>query len=209
MDWWSQLVLDWQGQGPLDITITITALIYVVLSARNNPWCWPFGIVSAALWAYASYAYYDLYIDALLQVFYVGMGAWGLYQWQQGGEEGGVKPITQLPLQKHLTYLLIGTIVSIAFGYFFGTYTATAASYWDAFTTVFSVIATWLLVERRLENWLYWIIIDIIYSGLYWSRGAVLLGALMVVYTIIATVAYFNWRKLQAKEKAAPQLGTA
>ena len=61
-----QLVQEIMALGRLDWVVTLTALVYVVLSARNNAWCWPFGIVSCALWAYVSYGY-GLYSDVLLQ----------------------------------------------------------------------------------------------------------------------------------------------
>ena len=66
---------------------TITALIYVFLAARENIWCWFWGILSCSLWAYASFVFYTLYFDAFLQVFYVLMGFIGIYQWKFGGKE--------------------------------------------------------------------------------------------------------------------------
>jgi len=86
-------------------------------------------------------------------------------------------------------------LCGLLFGYLFS-YTAAAATYWDAFTTAFSVIATVMLVQRRLENWLYWIVIDLTYAGLYWSRAAVLFALLMLVYSVIAVFAYRNWTRL-------------
>lgn len=188
----TQLLQEITALGWLDWIVTLTALVYVILSARNNIWCWPFGILSCALWAYVSYGY-RLYSDVLLQIFYVVMGFWGLYNWQRGGENGQAVPITRMPLREHLIYLLIGGIGGLLLGHLFS-YTSAEASYWDAYTTVFSVLATVMLVGRRLENWLYWIAIDLAYAGLYYSRGALLFGVLMVVYTLIAVYAYRKWR---------------
>ena len=191
----TQLLHDLQNLSWVDWLATLTALVYVVLSARNSPWCWPFGIVSCALWAYASYVYYDLYLDALLQVFYVVMGFLGLYYWLRGGQAGQASPIVRTTPPQHGWYLLVGTLCGVLFGYLFS-YTAAAATYWDAFTTAFSVIATVMLVQRRLENWLYWIVIDLTYAGLYWSRVAVLFALLMLVYSVIAVFAYRHWTRL-------------
>lgn len=179
----------------IDWATTSTALIYVFLAARENVWCWFWGIVSCSLWAYASYQLYDLYLDALLQLFYVIMSIVGLYQWTRGGSGSQPKPITTLPWRKHLVYVAIGSVTAILFGYSFAVYTPAAATYWDAFTTVFSVIATLLLVQKRLENWVYWIFIDLVYTGLYASRGAYLFSGLMIVYTVIAVMAFFRWRR--------------
>ncbi|MEL7219993.1 MAG: nicotinamide riboside transporter PnuC [Bacteroidota bacterium] len=201
-----QFIQDLQSLGLLDWVVTLTALIYVVLSARNNPLCWVFGIISCALWAYASYAYYDLYADALLQVFYVVMGFVGLYNWQNGRAkqedtldsplpETKSLPINRASVQQHVIYITIGLTSGLLLGYAFKD-TAAAATYYDALTTSFSIIATIMLVRRNIENWLYWIIIDLAYAGLYYSRGAILFAVLMIIYVVIAFFAYWHWRRL-------------
>lgn len=189
----TQLLQDLQALGWLDWVVTITALIYVLLSARNNSWCWPFGIISCTLWAYASYRY-GLYSDVLLQVFYVIMSFWGLYNWQKGGEKGLPVKISRIPFREHLVYIVTGVAGGLVLGYLFS-HTSAAATYWDAFTTAFSILATIMLVRRQLENWYYWVVIDIAYSGLYYSRDAVLFAVLMVIYTLIAVYAYINWKR--------------
>lgn len=181
----------------VDWVATSTALVYVVLAARNQVWCWFWGIVSCSLWAYASYAFYGLYLDALLQLFYVAMSFVGIYNWKYGGQGGADAPVKQLSPSGHFTYLLAGSLLALAFGYFFDHYTPAAATYWDAFTTVFSILATFMLVRRLLDNWAYWVVIDLVYVGLYYSRGAYLFALLMVVYTVIAAMAWQAWRKQQ------------
>lgn len=186
----------------VDWTATITALLYVGLAARANSWCWFWGIISCSLWAYASYFFYDLYLDALLQLFYVVMAFVGLYNWKRGGEgqEQEEKAISRVSTKQHALYIIGGTVLAIVFGYVFSEYTPAAATYWDAFTTIFSVLATFMLVQKQLDNWLYWIVIDAIYTGLYFSRGAYLFTILMIIYTIIAMFAFLKWRKLLLKQ---------
>ncbi|HMQ85807.1 MAG TPA: nicotinamide riboside transporter PnuC [Saprospiraceae bacterium] len=179
----------------VDWLATVTAILYVWLAAKNNPWCWGWGIISCSLWAYASFFYYQLWLDALLQVFYVAMAFWGWYQWRLGNPDKAAKKISRLPIWWHAPMLVLGAVLSLIFGYYFAAYTSAAATYWDALTTVFSVIATFLLVQRVLENWLYWIVTDALYIWLYASREAWLFSLLMVVYTLIAVWAFFNWRR--------------
>lgn len=197
-----QLTGDLLAMGWLDWTATGLALIYVILAARDSAWCWPFGIVSCALWAWASFYQYALWMDALLQLFYVVMGFVGLYRWVFGGARGRGIPLRLGTWREQIPVLLGGSLIALVFGYLFGAYTPAAATYWDAFTTVFSVLATWLLVERRVENWLYWIVTDAIYVGLYFSRGALLFALLMVIYVMIALAAWFNWRRLLRAQEA-------
>lgn len=191
----AQILAEAKALSWVDWGATITALLYVGLAARGNVWCWFWGIVSCSLWAYASFAFYQLYLDAALQVFYVVMSFVGIYNWRRGGDGNTEAPIQRLSLSAHVPYLAGGALLSLAFGYFFDNYTPAAATYWDAFTTVFSVLATLLLVQRYLDNWVYWVAIDTIYIGLYYSREAYLFSLLMVVYTLIAGAAWASWQK--------------
>ena len=195
MDYLTHIFQEIQQLSWVDWAATITALLYVILAARQNNWCWFWGIVSCSLWAYASFAFYQLYLDALLQVFYVVMSIIGWYQWKRGGKGQTERPISRLTLKQHLIYIGIGISLSIVFGYFFGAYTSAAATYWDAFTTTFSILATIILVQKYLDNWAYWVVIDLAYAGLYASREAYLFTFLMLIYTAIALVAFLNWRK--------------
>lgn len=178
-----------------EVLAVIFSTLYVVLAARGNVWCWVVGNIGCAFWAFASFQLYDLWIDALLQVFYIGMGFWGLYLWLYGGKEKTELPITSLPFPKHIPFFVTGTLISILFGYFFDNYTPAAATYLDAFTTIFAIFATFLTIKKVVESWLYWIIIDLLYVYIYSRQGAVLFALLLSVWTIMAVLGYFNWRK--------------
>ncbi len=183
------------GFSWIDWVATLSAIFYVLLAARGNQWCWFWAIVSGLLWAYASYVFYQLYFDALLQLFYVVMAVVGYVQWQYGGRNNAPLPITRMTTPQHLAAILAGSLLSVVFGVLAARYTSAAATYWDAFTTVFSVVTTFLLIRRKLENWVYWIVIDAVYAGLYASRGAYLFMVLMMLYVVIAVGAYIRWRR--------------
>ena len=184
------LALSW-----IDWSATLLALIYVILAARQRAIAWIFGIVSCSLWAYASFFFYQLYLDALLQLFYVGMGFWGWFSWRENMTSGGNLSIATLPWQQHLWIITASTLIGLLFGYFFAAWTPAAATYPDALTTIFALFATLMQVRKILENWLYWIVIDAAYAWLYGSRGAWLFMLLMVVYVAIATIAWYQWQK--------------
>ncbi|MEM9917635.1 MAG: nicotinamide riboside transporter PnuC [Bacteroidota bacterium] len=172
-----------------------SGIIYVVLAARESIWCWPWGILSSGLLGYASLTFYQLYADFGLQMYYVLMGFLGLYQWRFGSQSKTALPISRMRAREHLVVIVSGTIVGLFIGYFFDTYTEAAATYPDALTTSFSIIATLLVVQKKLENWLYWIVADLAYVVLYSSRGAWLFALLMVIYTGIAIFGYWQWKK--------------
>lgn len=194
MDLINEIIKQAQGFSWVDWVTTITAIIYVVLAARENIWCWFWGIISCSLWAYASFFFYDLWMDALLQIFYIVMAFIGLYQWKFSRQSETIRPTTRLSSREHLLYWSAVLPTSFLFGYFFAHYTSAAATYADAFTTVLSVAATIMLVQKKLETWLYWILANGLYIWIYSRQGAYLFALLMIVYVIIAADGYFRWR---------------
>ena len=194
-----QLLTQLQSQTPLEWLAVITGLIYVILAAKEKNICWIFGIISTACWGYASYFHYDLYVDALLQMFYVAMGFYGIYRWQFASTEFDDKknylPISKMSTTQHLVIISGGLGLSAIVGYLFAAYTQAASTYLDSLTTVFSIAATWMTVQKKIENWIYWIAVNILYAYLYFSRDAVLFGYLMIIYTIIAVFGWINWKR--------------
>jgi len=188
---------------PAEMAAVIFGLIYVVLAAKENVWCWFWGILSCSFWAWATFNLYDLWIDAGLQVFYVGGSFFGVWQWLFGNNNSS-KPlnISTLKPHNHVIIIIGGLIISFAVGKFFATYTPAASTYLDAFTTVFSIIATFMVVRKILENWIYWIVVDAVYVYIYFTRDSVLFTGLMVIYTLIAIYGWIEWRKNYRLQKS-------
>lgn len=183
----------------------ITGIIYVVLAARENIACWIFGIISCAFIAWDDFTRYLLYADGVLQVFYVLIGIYGLYQWKYGRDAAGRElGITEKPLIWHIRIFLLGVILSIPVGYLLNLYSAAQFAYLDSLTTTFSFIATFLLVRKILSNWIYWIIIDLIYCYLFFMREGYLIALLYFIFCFIAIFGYFNWKRLKRDTEVAP-----
>lgn len=183
-----------QSLTVFDWLTTVTALVYVFLAAKNNPWCWVFGAIGCAIWCYVDIVQYQLYSDAALQVFYVVMSVIGLYQWQRGGEEQQVLPVTNMTIQGHFWMIGTASAAGLLLGYFVSQNFAAAATYPDAITTTYSIGATVLLLRRKVETWLYWVVIDVAYVAIYWSREAWLFALIMLVYVVVAIYGYKEWK---------------
>ncbi len=199
---------------------TLTALLYVYFAARDNNWCWLFAAMSAVLWAHQSLVAYGLVSDALLQVFYFGMAGVGLFRWQRSRAtrpetdtldslarapaEPAPSSIRHMSLREHALVIGSGIGLGLLLGYTVGALTPATQTYLDAVTTTFSVIATFLLIWRRLENWLYWVVIDAAYVYLYLRSGALLFAGLMVLYVIMAGYGYYAWRLAVNRGDDAP-----
>ena len=171
------------------------SIIYVVLAAKQNNLCWIFAIMSVLLYIYVCYTA-GLYAETALQIFYLFMSFYGLYIWNKDKLKSSV---VQWSISKHLVFILIGAIFTFIMGFYFTIYTSAKMPIIDSFTTIFSVIATFMVAKKILENWLYWIIIDLTSIYIYFSRDLHLTSLLFLIYTIIAVFGYIKWtRKINA-----------
>jgi nicotinamide mononucleotide transporter len=174
--------------------IFISAIIYVILAAAENIWCWLFGIISSALSVYLCYTG-QLFLESALSVFYVLIGIYGWYQWLYGSKNKTEIPLTSVPTKKNLLFIVCGIAIWLPLGFIAQKFSTQALPYLDAFITSFSIIATWMTAKKILENWLYWIIIDAFSVILYGYRDFYLIALLYTIYTILAIAGYFSWRK--------------
>lgn len=174
--------------------IFISALIYVVLAAIENIWCWLMGIISSALSVYLCYTGH-LFLESGLNIFYVLIGAYGWYQWLYGSKEKTELPIVSYSVKKNLLLIATGILIWIPFGYAAHKFSTQAMPYLDAFITSFSIVATWMTAKKIIENWIYWIIIDALAVFLYGYREFYLISLLYIIYTILAAAGYIAWRK--------------
>lgn len=177
----------------LESIAVIFSILYVILAAKENNWCWLSAIVSVSLYIYICYNA-KLYLETALQVFYLLMAFYGMWNWH-GKTINRTISVTEWSLKNHILILISGTFLTFFLGFYFITYTDAAMPLVDSFTTVFSLFATYMVAKKVLENWIYWIVIDAVSVYLYHSRELEQTALLFIIYTIIAIFGYLVWLK--------------
>lgn len=167
-------------------------LIYVVLIARKNILGWLFAVISSVIYIYLCFMS-DYFLETILQLFYLIMAFWGFYMWNKTKKEEQF--IRRWSVKSHLINIVISTLITVLVAFVFDTFTDQDRPYLDAFTTVFSLGATFMVTQKVLENWIYWIVIDLVSIELYAYKNLNLTAGLFLIYTIIAVFGYFRWRK--------------
>lgn len=180
----------------LDIIITIFSIIYLYFATQNKAICFVFGLLASAVWAYHDFINLNLKFDGVLQLFYVGMSIWGIYSWKHGGKGDSELPISHMAVKDHAYMMVGGIVVGGGIAWLTKNILFTALPYLDAVTTALAIINTVMLVMRKLENWLYWIVIDVIYVYIFIRQGAPLLAGMMGFYGMLAIYGYVEWRQL-------------
>lgn len=183
----------------LEISAVFFGVFYIFLAVKNNNWCWLFGILGSAISIVLFLFYAKLYAEAVLYFFYVVAGVYGWVTWKNQKQHNEVY---QHALISHFYIITIGALLSVGLYFVLATFfNDSQKPLIDSFTTIFSFIATYLTAKKWIENWIYWIVIDLITTYLYFSRGLELYALLMFAYTFIAIYGYFQWKKIPIQKK--------
>ena len=142
-----------------EILAVVFGIAYVLLAAKESLWTWLFAFLSTIIYTILFWEG-ALVSSSLLNFYYMIMAVYGFILWRSGGEKGDELEITQWSLKKNVFIILVGITIAIVLAYLSDTYTDAKFAYLDTFVMVFSVIATWMLANKILENWLYWMVID-------------------------------------------------
>lgn len=168
----------------------------VFLAGRNSIHMWWTTILNCALFAYVFFQA-KLYADVTLQVFFITTGVIGWWRWVRG-TQGADLPVRHSPRSLVVWSVLAGIAVTLAYGWLLYRFTDAYAPFVDSLVLAFSVVGQLLLIDRRVETWWCWLLVNTIAVPLYASRGLYVTAVLYAAFWVNAIVALRHWRKLAA-----------
>lgn len=184
----------------LDISLEFIAVVFGILSVwfskKNNILVYPTGMISTSIFTYLLFKW-SLLGDMMINAYYFMMSVYGWYIWTRK-VNNIVTPISKVSSPEKITSLIIFFFsLSFVYGiynYFdkWGSYT----SYIDNFTTAIFFVAMWLMANRKIENWIFWIIGNIISIPLYFYKGLTFTSIQYIIFTVIAISGYYTWKKI-------------
>ena len=192
-------------ERPLEAASVLFSVLYLVLAIRESLWCWPAAFLSSVL-TLAVVLGVRLYSEVVLNVYYAAMAVYGWYQWHYGGRTRGAAqlPISIWPLKMHALAIGGSLALSATVGLLMSRYTQAAFPYLDAFVTVFSVVTTYLVARKILENWLYWLVVDSLALYVYWQRELYFFVGLFVLYLVLVVIGLVRWHRDWRAQIAVP-----
>ena len=190
----SALAGEMHALSPLELAANVFTAIAIVLAGRNNVHTWWTGIVGCTLFALL-FGQGRLYADVALQVFFVGTSIVGWWKWLRG-DAGAPLPITHATLANLGWTIPLGIAATAAYGTMLHFHTRAYAPFLDSTVLVFSIIGQILMMQRRVENWAFWLLVNTIAVPLYFSRGLHLTSLLYAGFWINALISWRNWRRL-------------
>lgn len=194
-------VTDWlKSQSLLEVSGVISGILCVYLAAKNNIWNWPLAIISVLIYTLIFFEE-KLYADAGLQVYFLFINIYGWYFWSRKSNTESKTPIVfaskKLIVLSFLSILLFTALL----GTFLFKSTDASFPYIDSFCAACSLVAQFFLARKIIDNWIIWILVDLIYVVVYTMKDLHLTAGMYALYIIIAAMGFINWKKEQDQSK--------
>ena len=197
------LVSQFQASSILELTAVIFAIAYLLLAVKENILCWYAAFISTAIFLLIFWQV-KLYMESGLQVYYLAMAVYGWYQWTRGGTQQSGITISTWPIEKHLLALATVLIATMVSGYLLSENTDARLPYLDSFTTWASIVTTYMVAKKVLENWIYWFVIDSVSIFLYLHRELYFTALLCAADISIVVFGFATWFKQYRLEPVNP-----
>ena len=182
--------MDW-----LEITGTIVGLFYLWFEYKASIWLWAAGIIMPVL---SLMVYYQagLYADFGINIYYLLAGIYGWLLWLKGAGGKKERPVIHTPLKQILPLTAVSLLVFLGIAWVLSRFTDSTVPWLDSLTTALSITAMWMLAYKQAEQWLVWVVVDIVSCALYVYKGLPFYAGLYGFYTFIAFFGYLKWRKM-------------
>ena len=187
------MIFNFLTENWFEIVAALLAITYLLLAMRQDARCWIAWIISSLMYLFVMYSA-GLYMEAGLQIFYLLMGFYGLYQWQYKPLNNESLKIKVWPKTTHMMCLTILFLLVTASGYILSSNTDAVSPYIDAFTTWGAIIASYMVAKKILENWIYWFVVDFVSVFLFVSRELYPTALLFCLYLILVIFGYRSWK---------------
>ena len=184
MDW--SLILQCVG--------TALGLLYLWLEYKANIWLWVVGAIMPMVHG-ALYLSSGIYADAAMQLYYVAAGIYGLVVWLRRPQKQGEGKILHKPKEWALPLVAVYAVLHVAIYFLLTEFTESRVPVLDSMSTALCIVAMWMLSRKLVEQWLVWLVVDMISVGLYIYKGIPITAGLYTLYCALAIAGYMRWLK--------------
>lgn len=182
---------------PLELIAAALGILSVSLTVRQNPLCWPIGLVMVLLYAWFFYGS-RLYSLVLLHGVFAAMQVYGWWQWRQGLDDSGQRPVGSSSRLEVLVGLIGALLLGLLLGLLMARFTDAALPWADAMLTAFSLLAQLWMALKRWQCWVLWIVVDLLYIGFFAFQDYWLTAGLYALFTALAVLGLRAWRASRA-----------
>ena len=187
----------------LDILGFVVGLVYLWLEYKASIWLWLAGIIMPAIDLFLYYKA-GLYADFGMAIYYCLAGIYGFLAWKLFKPSDNKKelPVTRLPRKSIIPVTLTALALWAVIWWILVRYTDSTVPVADAFTTALSIVALWALSRKYAEQWLIWLVVDLVCCVLYVRKGIPFKASIYGLYSIVAVLGYRKWLRMISRQAA-------
>ncbi|MBQ2374154.1 MAG: nicotinamide mononucleotide transporter [Alistipes sp.] len=182
----------------LQVVGVVLGLLYLWLEYKANIWLWVVGLIMPVVHG-ALYFHSGLYADFSMQLYYIAAGVYGLIVWSRGAKKRGDKSVLKISSTPLVVWVAVVGVYALLHGaiyLFLINFTDSTVPFWDSFTTALCIVAYWMLSRKYVEQWLVWLVVDVVTVGLYLYKDIPLTACLYALYSTLAVAGYVRWRRM-------------
>lgn len=185
----------------IETLAAVLGILSVWLMTRQKPAAWPIGLLMVLLYIGV---FYDarLYSEMLLQMVYVVLQGYGWWRWLRGGTGQGHLEVSSLSALQIMRDLGVGVLIALLLGSLMSSHTDASLPWLDAALTGFSLVGQYWMANKRLQCWPLWLVIDVVYVGMFMSVGLYMTALLYLVFTVLAGYGWWQWSRPCGQEVA-------
>ncbi len=192
-------MLEYLSNNWLEIVGTIIGFVYLWQEVKASIWLWITGIIMPAIYTVVFFQS-GLYADFGIQVYYIIAALYGFLFWKFGKKQDKPLPIVHTTARQGVILSLITILVFVPIYLILTKFTDSTVPFYDSATTALSIVALWMLAKKHVEQWLVWIAVDAVSSGLYFYKGIYFTAVLYVVNTVVAVYGYKKWNLMEKQQ---------
>ena len=187
---------EWICANKTELLGAILGIVYIFLSIKQRILTWPVGLLSSLFYIFV-YSDSKIYAMMTLQGYYIIISIYGWYYWLKGNksDESNTLKVQRLSIKSIIFLLIVSAFIFIILFFILTNFTDTDVPILDSLTTSLSIVATWMLARKYIENWLIWIFVDAVSIGLYFYKGLIPTVILFIVYTFMAFIGFLEWKR--------------
>jgi len=191
-----EIILGWLLSNKIELLGAILGILYIFFSIRQSILTWPIGLLTSMLYTVVFFQS-KFYADMGLQVYYVVISIYGWYFWLKGTnpKENSVVSVRELSKKLWVILGITSIVIYVILVFILINFTDSDVPYMDSLTTALSIVATWMLAKKYIEQWIIWVFVDAVSAGLYVYKNLWPTVILFIVYTVMAILGYIEWKK--------------
>lgn len=185
----------------LEILGVIVGFVYLYLEYKASVYLWIASIIMPAIYLFIFHNA-GLYADTAINLYYLFIAIYGWFAWTHSNKKRKELPISYITTRQSIAMVALYAVMQVAISLAIQHFTDSDVVWFNGLTSALSIVGMWMLARKWIEQWIVWIVVDILSAGLYCYKGLYLTAILYGVYAVIAILGYRKWQKLMEVQDA-------